>query len=478
MEEVGDSMARPVPAWLDALVEQGIEATVVFDSDLTISYANDAAIDLLGYTWPELAGMGALDFVHPDDLSRAGANVTGVAAGARPDPGLMRIRTAAGEWRPMELNPRQMDLPDPPEGPGSVLAVTIRDHQMEDTHWRFLAELASGSDFPKAVDGFARGLSSSTDGAMGVTFGVDGSRQIVGPLTAELVWPWGDELHRFPVMGSNPGHETTSIPDPGLGVAEAMPQADPWTRAIITGKPAWAVPGVLPEPQRTMAERLGAGVVVVVPVPDPAHELPALIVQCPVEEAMGEIHAEALARRPKQAMAIGLERRHSLAQLRFLAHHDPLTGLANRAQFFDQLSQLHETSGGYGVCYVDLDRFKEVNDTHGHHVGDAVLEQVAAMLVAASGPEHMVARLGGDEFAVVIPSADSNVAAAVAASVVEAFTAGVQVEDVAHDVGASVGVAIGHASPDQVVADADAALYLAKREGRGTWRGAGRSASA
>ena len=149
-----------------------------------------------------------------------------------------------------------------------------------------------------------------------------------------------------------------------------------------------------------------------------------------------------------------------------------------RWRFFDQLTALHEASSGYGVCYVDLDRFKEVNDTHGHHVGDAVLEQVAAMLVAASGPDHMVARLGGDEFAVVVPSADSDVVAAVAAGVVEAFTAGVQVEDVAHNVGASVGVAIGHASPDQVVADADAALYLAKREGRGTWRAAGRSGSA
>ncbi|MBK6856336.1 MAG: hypothetical protein IPG97_07270, partial [Microthrixaceae bacterium] len=245
----------------------------------------------------------------------------------------MRIRTAAGEWRPMELNPRQMDLPDPPEGPGSVLAVTIRDHQMEDTHWRFCSGLASGSDFPKAVDGFARGLSSSTDGAMGVTFGVDGSRQIVGPLTAELVWPWGDELHRFPVMGSNPGHETTSIPDPGLGVAEAMPQADPWTRAIITGKPAWAVPGVLPEPQRTMAERLGAGVVVVVPVPDPARTA------CPHRPVPGRRgHGRSTpglgpASRKQAMVAWSVD---SLAQLRFCPPRPSLTGLANRAQFFDR----------------------------------------------------------------------------------------------------------------------------------------------
>ncbi|MCM6778603.1 diguanylate cyclase [Nocardia sp. CDC159] len=81
------------------------------------------------------------------------------------------------------------------------------------------------------------------------------------------------------------------------------------------------------------------------------------------------------------------------------AHHDNLTGLANRVLFFDRLSR---ATPPIGLCYLDLDGFKEVNDEHGHTVGDQVLAVVAARLRAAAAPEGLVARLGGDEFIVLI----------------------------------------------------------------------------
>lgn len=459
---------RPVPGWLAALVEQGLEAVVVFDGQLQIVYANGEALRVLGYPWSELAGLNALSLVHPDDLGRSVANVTGVAAGARPDPGLIRLRLGDGSWRPVEVNPRQLSLPEPPDGPGEVLAVSLRDHLLEDTHWRILADLAAGRDFEVALDAFAQGMSGANDGPMGVAFEVDGRRRTVGPLPAELAWPTGltDRL-----VGELPPAGGDGLADDalaGYGLA-----GDPWSQALTTGEPCCTVVEDLPPDQRTLARALGVGVVVVVPVPDPAHGVPALLVQCPYEPAMGDIHRAALAARPRQAVAIGLERRHALAQLQHLAHHDPLTGLANRARFFDRLAERHRAGAPSGVCYLDLDRFKGVNDTHGHQVGDDVLLRVAAALLEVADGADVVARLGGDEFGVVCATGDVDVVVALASRVVDALESGVEIDGVHHDIGVSVGVAVGVDPPDELVAAADAALYEAKRDGRGTWRVAG-----
>jgi diguanylate cyclase (GGDEF)-like protein len=88
------------------------------------------------------------------------------------------------------------------------------------------------------------------------------------------------------------------------------------------------------------------------------------------------------------------------------ATHDPLTGLSNRRLFYDRLQQAirhaHRYGGKVGILYVDLDRFKEINDQHGHHVGDAVLTEVAKRLTASIRDSDSVARLGGDEFVVLL----------------------------------------------------------------------------
>lgn len=112
----------------------------------------------------------------------------------------------------------------------------------------------------------------------------------------------------------------------------------------------------------------------------------------------------ALKSRQIREQVVELER--SRAALREEATHDPLTGLANRRLFYDRLQQAirhtHRYGGKVGILYVDLDRFKEINDLHGHHVGDAVLTEVARRLTASIRDSDSVARLGGDEFAVLL----------------------------------------------------------------------------
>jgi diguanylate cyclase (GGDEF)-like protein len=100
------------------------------------------------------------------------------------------------------------------------------------------------------------------------------------------------------------------------------------------------------------------------------------------------------------------ELERSRAALREEATHDPLTGLANRRLFYDRLHQAvrhaHRYGGKVGILYVDLDRFKEINDRLGHHVGDAVLTEVAKRLTSSIRDSDSVARLGGDEFVVLL----------------------------------------------------------------------------
>jgi diguanylate cyclase len=155
-----------------------------------------------------------------------------------------------------------------------------------------------------------------------------------------------------------------------------------------------------------------------------------------------------------------------LERLAYQATHDPLTGLANRSVFTDRLGLALEAGVPVAVVLVDLDGFKQVNDTLGHYAGDLMLVAVADRLRRSVRPGDTPARLGGDEFAVLLPDAD----AAAAGAVVERFLAVLpQVVDIeGHLVRprASVGAAVGAGTnPELLLRTADAAMYRVKRGG-------------
>lgn len=170
------------------------------------------------------------------------------------------------------------------------------------------------------------------------------------------------------------------------------------------------------------------------------------------------------------------------AQHRLL--HDPLTGLANQVLLEERLTRVvaraRRTHAAAAVLFVDLDRFKTVNDHHGHATGDRVLQQVAARLTAAVRPGDTVARLGGDEFVIVCEDlSDPADAVTVAARVTTALAvpfpvvAGGEGARAEVTVGASVGVAFtgpGQDLPDRLLRAADAAMYQAKTAGGGRHR--------
>jgi len=170
--------------------------------------------------------------------------------------------------------------------------------------------------------------------------------------------------------------------------------------------------------------------------------------------------------------------RESEERFRQLAHHDALTSLPNRALFYDRmqhtLALAKRNSWTVGVMLVDLDRFKAVNDTLGHAVGDKLLRQVAERLSKSVRTSDTVARLGGDEFAVVLNNLSApEDAAVVGQKIIAAFQAPFQVEGHSLLSTLSIGAALyPNDSTDQetLLKNADAAMYRSKEAGRNCFR--------
>jgi diguanylate cyclase (GGDEF)-like protein/PAS domain S-box-containing protein len=172
------------------------------------------------------------------------------------------------------------------------------------------------------------------------------------------------------------------------------------------------------------------------------------------------------------------ERKAAEDKISQLARTDGLTGLANRTTFVERLNQAFVAARrgemGFAVLYLDLDHFKDINDTLGHPVGDQLLKAAGDRLRGAVRETDVVARLGGDEFAVLqFGVSDPATAGALAAKIHAALGAPYQIADNALHVTTSIGVAPlqdNVANPDVLLSQADLALYRAKEEGRDQYR--------
>ena len=171
------------------------------------------------------------------------------------------------------------------------------------------------------------------------------------------------------------------------------------------------------------------------------------------------------------------ERKEAAARIEHMAHHDALTDLPNRLAFVEHLDRsiaaAAASGGSFAVLSIDLDRFKEVNDTFGHAVGDDLLRALARQLGALAG-EAYLARLGGDEFTLITPIGDQPALAEMISGQLQAAVAGdMDLNGQNLRVGLSIGVAIFPADGSDATTllnNADAALYRAKAAGRGKTR--------
>ena len=425
-------------------ITSGPIALVTVDMDSVIAFANGAACELLER---DLEGVRFLDLVHPDDRRRVAAGST-----ATVDPRTIRRRRGA-VWR--------MVLPD-----GSaleVLAHTARA-EIDGVLYGQIGFLPAPPRLAvlKALEAVAG--AKPLDETLEIL--IDGIRTDESGIAVNWVAPDG-AVHIFgnldPILAGVDGRGNRDR-DPASVWFEAAAQKSPARREELDS--------VRPE-VAAAAEAAGYRAVCVSPITDPASGLALLYVNWVphpshldyVEQTFADVLADVL--------RIALERADHGRQLHEAAHHDQLTGLANRRAFFPVLADAI-AEGAASVLYLDLDEFKPVNDRLGHDVGDLILIGVAERLSAFAPATAMVARLGGDEFAIALPGDDGHGARAVAERLVAEI--GKPFDLPGHgdvSIGVSVGFAstdsAGDADPNSLLLAADEALRRAKGEGKGTW---------
>src|SRR5262249_55424430 len=163
------------------------------------------------------------------------------------------------------------------------------------------------------------------------------------------------------------------------------------------------------------------------------------------------------------------------AQIAYMAHYDALTGLPNRTFFCEELDRAlarAERGERVALLYLDLDHFKRANDTLGHLAGDELLKSVADRLRGCVGEADFVARLAGDEFAVIQTVLERSDSATLAAKISDTLKAPFQYNDRRIAIGVSIGISIAPddaVDRDQLLKNADLALYGSKEGGRGTY---------
>jgi diguanylate cyclase (GGDEF)-like protein len=176
----------------------------------------------------------------------------------------------------------------------------------------------------------------------------------------------------------------------------------------------------------------------------------------------------------RDRLAVAFASHERQQTLLYRAVHDSLTGLANRQGLHDELDLWlrEQPEGRLAVLFIDLDRFKQVNDSQGHDIGDELLRQASERLRAAAPQALLVARQGGDEFVVLLPEADVVGAAALAGLICERMALPFDLRGRSHFLGASVGIALAPShgnSRAELLRHADIAMYAAKQAGRGRY---------
>ncbi len=193
--------------------------------------------------------------------------------------------------------------------------------------------------------------------------------------------------------------------------------------------------------------------------------------KAPLFDAIGEI---------KSVLTTSIDitdQRQAERRLLHIANHDSLTGLPNRLLLRDhmrrELARGRRGDHQFALHFIDLDRFKAINDAHGHHRGDELLQNVAKTLSQLAGDDHTVARIGGDEFAILQSDiAEPNDAGLMAQSILDLLNTE-EHGPLALSVTASIGVTLAPVDgtdPDELLRNSDQAMYLAKSVGGATWR--------
>lgn len=403
----------------EAAVLDGLrEAVIVLDQQLSVAWCNDSVVTLLGWGPDELVGRRFVELIHPDDIERAVDAAMSLSGGHRISRLNLRVRTAYGSWEPVSITGFDHSA-DPAIG---GLVVSLRNGERELESERALDESRRISttilqNLQEAV--------IATDEVGAITIMNDAARQLFSIPSDTAVASLAiadikllDEAGEPLSAGAHPLRPSPLWADQDLKV---------YTEAGIRHVQA----------SRSVVQLEQGHFGIVVTFVD-----------------MTQAYSDAL-------------------ELRSRALHDQLTGLANRRYLSERLQTLNATDQNVrlAACFIDIDKFKNVNDIHGHRVGDAVLKATARRLRSGLGGRDILARPGGDEFLVILVNPASSAAAIEVAERIRAvFDRPFEVEGNRLHLSASVGLAFreddGPFDEERLLQHADIALFAAKDRGR------------
>ncbi len=460
-----EDAARRSDARLSALVENLSDVVTIIDPSGQVAYTSPAAFAQFGFVEGDQSWTDPMSRVHPDDTDFVVDALGRHVAGETQEPVRFRLRAADGTWRSVEAIAR--DMTDDPDVGGVV--VTTRDVSARTRAETLVADqakvltlIARGAPLAATLGALCDVLERNVDDAVCGFLLVDQSRQRLrlgaGP---RIPMEIADACHDIPIGGTEDAFGATAA----LGSTAVILDIadDPRAESLRAAAGRCGVAGIWSTPIfDSLAQRVIGTL--------------AMFFDTSREPTTAEREVVQMF---SQTAAIAIERQVAEDLLAHRANHDSLTGLPNRVLFLEFLSRALARSGreqsGLAVLFLDLDRFKHINDGLGHDAGDEVLRELGRRLELSMRPSDVVARFGGDEFTVLCEGLDTSRAdqhvAEVARRLLDVVEQPLSVGGEDRRLSASLGIAIAmpDSTPDGLLRDADAAMYEAKERGKARW---------
>jgi len=467
---------REMEEYYRALSTYQWDLTFVFDRDFYISYVSPSVETVLGYRSSEILGERVDVYFHEEDVAQGRALIARVLAGdlgAQAESAKLRVRHRNGSFK--VLSCRQRNCLDIARIEGVVVNardITREVRDLEQHHERqayaatlreALFDLATSRplDFGEQIDRIVRTAADVLFIQSASFWRFDASRRV---FRCEHTCLRGSQ-----VWVSDPTREVIPGDSYPLYLQEIETHR-PMVVEDIRDHPAVSVLHA----QRLKEANVGA--MLDFPVVREGQTLGVMSLEYAGGPRIWEADEISFAAGLSLLIALALEsadRAAAAARTEFMALHDALTGLANRNRAESELRYAIENARRHqrrvALLLIDLDEFKEINDTFGHGRGDDLLARVARVLVDCAGPDALVARMGGDEFLIVLPDAISAETEALAQAIIERMSNEHLLVGIDQHVGASIGIAVypeDATDPEVLLAHADIAMYQAKAAGR------------